>query len=308
MKTIFITVSAILFWALLSVVSRILLVNYEFNPWLFSFLQLVAGGAALLGISLRRGAAWNSFNRTATWVLGALRVLSTALYTSVLAALSVLEAGILGAVNLPVIALVVWILSKRRPRAPEWVGHALILLAVVLLTQGLEEGIRNTALGLMGLNAICVAAMNLIAERHPENSTDSPVGRAWFSGVVLVITAAVFLAVRLLHGDGIAHLFDTPLVVASIAVGVLLRAPAMFLAFWSIRAAGAQGYTAAIALLPLFGMAFEQSSVWVGLLDVSRFQMTAAYLAVIALAGTLIILAARSAHVLPGSGWRQGVG
>ncbi len=63
----------------------------------------------------------------------------------------------------------------------------------------------------------------------------------------------------------------------------------MFLAFWAVSVAGAQGYTAAIALLPLFGMVFEQSAVWLGLLDTSRFQLENFYIALLALAGTLLV-------------------
>lgn len=289
MSEITITITAILSWALLSVVSRVLLVSFNFDPWMFSFVQLVAGGIALLALGYRGAATRRSFGRASTWILGALRVLSAALYTAVLASISVLEAGTIGAINLPVVAILIFILNRTVPRGLAWVGHLAIIVAVVLMAMRLEYNIRMGVLGLMGLNAICLAAMNLIAEHHPENKSATLSGRAWFSGVVLAITAAVFLAVRTAQGVEVFGVFSWQLIVASIAVGVCLRAPSMFLTFWAISVSGAQGYTAAIAFLPLFGMALEQSAVALGVLDTSRFSFDFLYIALLALGGTLLV-------------------
>lgn len=159
----------------------------------------------------------------------------------------------------------------------------------------MESDVRTIVLGLMGLNALCLGAMNLIAEYHPENKSASLSGRAWFSGVVLAITAAAFLVVRTIQGGEIIGAFSWSLVVSSVTVGVLLRAPSMFLTFWAISVAGAQGYTAAIAFLPLFGMMLEQTAVALGLLDASRFQFEFLFFALLALVGTLLVWVAKRA-------------
>ena len=284
-----ITISAVLSWAILSVASRIILISFDIDPWMFSFLQLVAGGVALLAIGLKGAGARRSFTRISTWMLGAFRVLSAALYTAVLAIISVLEAGTIGAINLPVIAVMVFLLSRTPPRGLAWVGHLIILVSVALMAMQLESEVRAIVLGLMGLNALCLGAMNLIAEYHPENKSASLSGRAWFSGVVLAITAAAFLVVRTIQGGEIIGAFSWSLVVCSFTVGVLLRAPSMFLTFWAISVAGAQGYTAAIAFLPLFGMMLEQTAVALGLLDASRFQFEFLVFALLALVGTLLV-------------------
>lgn len=287
------TLSAVFLWAFLSVTSRIVLLKYDLDAWAFSFLQLVAGGLLLLLIGAKQGGAVHSFTRVSTWVLGALRVVSAALYTAVLAWISVLEAGIIGAMNLPIIAAIVWVLSKQRPPRQAWLGHGVLLLAVVVMSCRVESDLRGPVLLLMVLNAFCLAAMNLIAEKHPENRAGSLAARAWFTGVVLVVTAGLFAAARLMQGEGFSGLLDPKLLWASLAVGVLLRAPSMFLTFSAIRMAGAQGYTAAIAFLPLFGMVLEQASFKLGLLGVSRFQVANVYIALVALAGTLIVWSAK---------------
>lgn len=292
-RPVLVTVAAILCWALLSVVSRILLLDLALDPWMFSFIQLSAGGVGLLAIGGCKGVDLSSFKYPTTWALGALRVLSAALYTAVLAWISVLEAGILGAMSMPVIALCVWALTRRRPARFEWLGHLIILAAVCALALRLEDTLRTAAVGLMALNALCLTAMNLLAERHPDNISDVPGVRTRFTGAVLLVTAGLFAFGRLLQHGALEGGIDMPLVVAGVCVGVFLRAPAMLLAFWSIRLVGAQGYTAAISLLPVFGMGFEQAFVALGLLSQSRLQIGTVGLAGGVVAGTLVVLAAR---------------
>ncbi|MEM8538966.1 MAG: translation-associated GTPase, partial [Pseudomonadota bacterium] len=94
--SVIVTLSAILWWALLSAVSRVLMVNYALDPWLFGFLQLCIGGFALLLVSGRGGFDPTSFKRPSTWAISGFRVLSAAIYTVVLSYISVLEAGTLG--------------------------------------------------------------------------------------------------------------------------------------------------------------------------------------------------------------------
>lgn len=279
---------AVFSWALLSVVSRVLMVNLALDPWLFSFVQLMTGGVTLLAIGFRSRKG-RSFTRVSTWALGGFRVLSAALYTVVLATISVLEAGTLGAINLPILALMVFVLSRTTPRRLAWIGHAAVLLSVVLMASRLEAEVRWAVLGLLGLNALCLGAMNLIAEHHPENKSATLSERAWFTGVVLTITAAVFLSLRVVQGGEIVTALNWPLMLSSVTVGVMLRAPSMFMTFWAISVAGAQGYTAAIALLPLFGMVLEQAAIAAGLLETSRFQAEFLYLALLALGGTLLV-------------------
>jgi len=81
-KTYIVTFSTMLCWALLSVVSRILLLR-------FSFVQPCAGGVTLLVMAGKGGLNSTSFLQPVTWVLGALRVVSAALYTTVLVSVSV---------------------------------------------------------------------------------------------------------------------------------------------------------------------------------------------------------------------------
>jgi len=288
-----VTASAIVSWAALSVVSRILMLRYGLDPWLFSFVQLCAGGIALLLMSGKEMVSIKSFQSPMTWLLGILRVLSAAIYTTVLTLVSVLEAGLLGAVSIPLIGIAIWIMSGKQPARWEWIGHLGILISIAILTINLSGDIRLPVFWLMVANAISLVALTILAERHPDNVSDVPKVRLRFTGSVLLITAVFFLIFRLFQNGLSIGSLDWTLLISGISVGVALRAPAMILAFWSIRIIGAHGYTTAIVFLPVVGMTFEQIAYKFELVEVSRFQSETLLLATGVIFSTFIVLFTR---------------
>ncbi len=291
---ILVTAAAILSWSALIAISRILLVRYAFDPWAYTFLQLCAGGICLLAIGGRGRLSLDSFRRPSTWVLGVLRVLSAALFTAVLVWVSAMEAGILGAVNVPMVAVAVWLVFGRRPARLEWLGHAVILAAIAPLVLTLEGGFANPAVILMLLNEVVLVAGTLLAERHPDNSASTPGSRARFTGAVLLVTAGLFLALRVAEDGGVGDVdWSAPLIVSAVLVGVFLRGPSMFLTFWSTRLIGSQNYLACCTALPVIGMVLEQAAFQWGLIDISRFRPETVLLTAGVVAGTLIVVWAR---------------
>ncbi len=290
---VLVTITATLLWDALSVVSRILLLEFALDPWLFTFIQLTAGGAILLAMGRRKTLPLSSFKRPFTWILGLLRVLSAALYTAMLVWVSVLEAGSMGTITVPLVAAAIWLVQGQRPARLEWPGHLIITTAVLLLVLRLDSPVREEIAILMILNAICVVAMGIIAERHPDNVSSEPGVRLRFTGSVLLITAALFLFTKLFQGGLTQENWNLHMLGAGIAVGVLLRAPSMVFAFWSIKLIGARNYMAAISLLPFAGLAFEQLATAGGWIKEVRFDVESLILSVAVLAGTVLVFLAR---------------
>lgn len=294
-----VTAAAICSWSALIAVSRVLLVRYGFDPWAYTFIQLCAGGGVLLLFGGRGRLSVQSFRRPSTWILGLLRVLSAALFTAVLVWVSAMEAGVLGAVNVPMVAVAVWVVFGRRPSRHEWIGHLVILGSIALLVLRLEGGITHPAVVLMLVNEVVLVASTLIAERHPDNTSAQPGARARFTGAVLLVTAGALLVLRVVEDgvDGVGALgtvaWNGPLILSAILVGVLLRGPSMYLTFWSIRLVGAQSYMAACTALPVIGMVLEETAFRVGLIDVSRFRPETLLFTAGVVAGTLLVVAAR---------------
>jgi len=288
-----VTIGSVFTWAALAAANRVLLLRFGFDPWTFTFVQLCAGGAVLLAAGGRQRLDLSSFRRPTTWMIGVLRVLSAALYAAVIARVSVLEAGVLGSVNVPMVVAAVWLAFGRPPARGEWLGQMVILTPILLLVAGLPGGLRDSAVLLMLLNEVCLVGATLLAERHPDNVSDHPGSRLQFTGALLLITAALFLTIRAASGGGLGVIWNWRLLAAGAAVGIAFRAPSMLLSFWSIRLVGAQNYMVALSPLPLLGMAFEQSAFAAGLIDISRFQAENVLLAFGVVAGTLLIAAAR---------------
>ena len=226
-----ISFGAVLSWALLSAVTRVVLVRFDLDPWGFSFVQLTAGGLVLLLFSGKASFAKTSFQRPSTWVIGMFRVLSASLYTALLAIVSVLEAGIMGAISMSFVAVAVWLVFSRPPARGEWVGHLLVLGCAAAMILRLEPSLVILTLTLVFANTICVVAMTVLAEMHPDNLSENPSVRIGFSGAVLLVTAGIFLLVRLAQAGLSAGFWDWKLVFLGALVGVFLRAPSWFSPF-----------------------------------------------------------------------------
>ena len=131
--------------------------------------------------------------------------------------------------------------------------------------------------------------------------TDDMGQRLRFTGTVLLVTAGFFLAARalgalLLGGTALAiPLISMELIGVGALVGALLRAPAMFLSFWSIRMIGTQNYMAAAATLPVLSYALEYASWGLALAPQSDAQAHPFQALLILVACVLIVFARKSA-------------
>ena len=290
---VLVTAAATFWWAALSVTSRALLLEFSLDPWMFTFIQLCAGGAVLLSIGGRRTASIESFKSPYTWILGVLRVISAALYTSILAYVSVLETGTIGSLSVPLIAIFAWILGGNRFSTLEWVGHILIMGGIAVIIWQLDDDIRQPTTFLMLLNAASVVAMNLLAEKHPDNNSSHMGVRLRFTGSVLLVTAGIFLGLKLLQGELTGQDWNLDILISGVIVGIIFRAPSMLFAFWSIKLIGALKYTVAVSALPFVGFAIEQAVIQLGFLEPSGTRLETVILAALVLGGTFVVLAAR---------------
>ena len=295
---ILVTLASMLCWGALLATARVLLLRLSLDPWAFTFIQLVAGGVFLLAMAGRGGIDLSSFRRPTTWLLGILRVLTASAFTAALVWVSVMEASVMGLVSVPMAVAAVWLAFGRRPARGEWLGHLVVLAGIATLVAFLPGGLLHPVVAIMLFNEVCVIGATLLAESHPDNRGNDPRARLRFTGAVLLATALLFLAVRSVQ-MGITGAADWdatwnwPLLASGVVVGVLLRGPSMYLSFWAVRLVGTQNYTAASALLPLFGMAFEEAAHGLGLIEVSRLQPATALLAVVVGIGAILVVAAR---------------
>lgn len=288
-------------WALLLVVTRVVLSRYDIDPWAFALIQLVSGGSVLIVRSKRSSEVdWRSIRRTRTWVYGVLRVTTATAFTAALVHTTVTYAGLLGTINVVLGVLGARLVFGRRPSGAEVVAHCVVVAGVVaVVALRLEDGVRNPAVALMLISEVAVVASSLLAEAHPDNNASDPSVRLRFTGTVLVLTALLFLMIQvplrvLADGSTTLDLYFSPsLWISGLIVGIVLRGPAMHSSLQAIRLAGTEVYLMATASLPFFGLIFEYSAGHLGLIAAPQYEASDLVLLATIAIGAVAVLGAR---------------
>ncbi|MEM9565554.1 MAG: EamA family transporter [Actinomycetota bacterium] len=310
-RPLLVAFASVALWALLLVVSRIVLVTWDVDPWSFTFVQLIAGGVVSIVASTAvvggeasgeavEAADWSSLRRVRTWLYGSFRVTTAAAFTAALAHTTVTYAGLLGTINLVLGVIGAAIVYGRWPGRGEYVGLALVAAGIALLVATrLDGGLRNPAVALMLVSELAVVGAALVAESHPDNAGESRTVRLRFSGVVLVLTASLFLALRLaqqaIGGGPLGATIDTSpsMWIAGIVVGVTLRGPAMYTALNATRLVGAEVYLMVTASLAFAGLLLETAAGALGVVDRPTFDAIDGLLLAIIACGAVSVFAAR---------------
>ena len=311
--------ASLLSWALLLVVSRATLLGLELDPWLFTFIQVMAGGALLVAIAGRSGALAEGWRNPRTWIYGVLRFATAAFFTAALVHTSTANAAFLAMVCVPIRVVLLWLVRSRRPYPWELPGHAVLLLGFALLAQSLEGGVRNPALVLIILSELCVVASTLVGELHPLNQTEDPRQRAGLTGIMLLTSAFFMLlavlglglvvqwlpSVRTAVSANVTWLanptlaLDARLWVSAVLVGIVLRGPTLFLSLKAIRHVGTENYVAAMTAVPFMTLAFEAAAGALGLAELTPVAARPTVFGAMMILGSLGVCWARSKYWNP---------
>jgi hypothetical protein len=308
-NTLLIVIAATVSWGVLLVAIRVLLVNFTFNAWSFTLIQLLAGGASMIALGGRGAMAWRAFGSLSIWIYGGLRVISSACSSAALLYVGVMQDTLLAAMNVPLAGLIIMVGTRRLPPATQLLAHGVIVAGILLMALALPGGLANPAVLLEWISETAVVVSTFLIERHPQNRVDDIGARCRFTGAVLMATAAMFILVwglsgvaglhlgsnALAFGDLGALLADPALLIAGAAVGAFLRGPTMYLALYAIRLAGTQTYLAALALLPVVGVALEAVCAAIGWLPWPSLGWPEAIAAIMVVAGSMILVRLRAA-------------
>lgn len=303
-----VALAACLAWAVLIVAVRVVLLQTGLNAWAFSLVQLVSGGAFMVAIAARGRVSWGAFAHLGTWIYGGLRVVAASCASAALLYVGVMQDTLLAMINVPLAALVVLAWTGRRPARWQWAGHGAIVAGIALLAAHLPGGFANPAVILELIAESAVAISTVLIERHPYNRSHAVADRCLFTGIVLLVTALLFLLAWLTMGAAgvsvgrgalalgdLGLLFGAPgLWLWGCLVGALLRGPTMYLALWAIARSGTVTYLATLALLPVFGLALEWLTSLTGLLPAPALAVSDALAGAIILSGSLLLVLKRS--------------
>ncbi|MSP67305.1 MAG: hypothetical protein EXQ96_04245 [Alphaproteobacteria bacterium] len=264
----------VLAWGTLTVLTRVSIAAFGFDPWALSFAIQFAAGLALLVTAGLRALPLAPLFRPATWAIGVLRLTGAGAYAAALVHASATEVSLLGTFNLLVAPPIVYCVSRRGMRPAEAVGLLLVAVGIGAVVVRLEGGVANGAVPLLLFSETAVVIASLLAERHRDNVSGRR-ARLALAGFVTLIASVLLLAVwvpltmfRLGTGPGpTVALLATPLLWAiALLFGLVLRAPATYAVFHLVQRAGTEAYLLSLAALPLATLLAEAAAAAAGLL------------------------------------------
>ncbi|EDP62245.1 hypothetical protein BAL199_19528 [alpha proteobacterium BAL199] len=295
---------AVVSWGVLIVVSRVLVVGFDLNPWVLSFIQMAVGGAAMFVAAGRGPLPLTAMRNPHTWIYGGLRVLTAATLTAALAHGTAAEISVMSAFFIPVGILLAWTLFARRPSSADVIGSLVILAGIVGVADGLPGGLGGPVVVLMAISATATAVATAVAELHPDNRNDDRKGRLRLTGAAMLTTAVLMLgvaaAVAYFETDGAVaeHVpFDAvthPAIwIAGILVGVILRGPSTYATFRAIRMVGSENYLMGVALMPVMNLIGESLAATAGLLPMPALSSATMLAGAVGIAGAMGMVALR---------------
>ena len=294
-------------WSVLLVASWFAVASLELEPFLFSTLQLFAGGIVLTFLS-NQPVNWRDFLLDKyTLLYGLARVGTGAFFTATLVHLVASNASMLGVSSVTVGMLFAIVLHRKVPGRYEVWGHMLIVAGFLALCLNLDGSFRNPALFYMLASEVCVVIATLAAERHPQNQDNNSSRQAYLTGVLLTVsgflTVLIIFALHAINvvvfgmGSGsnplefLSHLLRLEIWLAGGIFGVFLRGPAVYFSLRAIQLAGGQSYLAFSAFLPFLSLGLEQAAALIGYDSAVQTTSAQVVIGLVMVMGSLWILA-----------------
>lgn len=285
---------AVILWGFLDASSRYAVVTLGADPWVFSCLNLMIGALILLAIAGPGQGGLETIRRAHTWVFGVFRVLMTLFLVFAFTAVSASEANFMLRINVLMGMLAAWLLFKRKPTLADVPGILMILGGFITIVVRQENAYLNWAVVLVLLAALCDTVLTVIAETHPNSRKASGLhARCRYTGFVLLVTSLFFFAIAgvmsvakgtlaevavlapLLNMAPSAADFMHPATwLAALVIGVLLRAPSMYMYLYAARLLKTENLMMAATLAPFATLAAESLFVFEGLVEASTLDGT----------------------------------
>ena len=272
--------SAVTLWGILDAASRYSVVTLGVDPWMFSCINLMAGGAVMVMVAGRKHHNMSTLYNAHTWLFGFFRVLTTLCLVFAFTSISASEANFMLRINVIMGFIAAYLLFKRKMHKTDIPGGILLIIGFLTIALRQEDGFLNFAVILVIIAAVCDIILITIAETHPVSKRASGLkARLRYTGFVLLVTSFFFMGIAFLLAQLKANLdistlplwvqtpidqaptlksFSTPLVwVTGVTIGIFLRAPSMYLYLYAARLLKTEVLTMAATFAPFAALGAE---------------------------------------------------
>lgn len=313
-RGIYLAITALVIWGILDATSRYAVVTLDANPFIFSCLNLIFGGLALLALGGKGWGNLETFKNPYTWVFGFFRVMMTIFVVCSFLFITASEEGFMIRISAVMAVVWLWVFCKKEPAKKELPGIALIVFGFLLLVLRQEDHFLNLGVIFVLLGALCDTILSITAEKHPISSRALDFRtRARYTGVILIVTSLFFTGVALifailsdktsylpLENATIAHWIPSlsdfthiPTILAALFVGIFLRAPSMYCYLFAARLIKADMLLMVSTLATFSTLMAESVFSLFGLLDISALDFTDIFAGLLMTAGALFTVITR---------------
>jgi hypothetical protein len=303
---------ATLVWALYLVMARVVVFGMGLHPWAFAATQMFVAGLFMLAVAGKRDPA--STARPTTWrdaispwtlAIGAMRVVVVSSTSAALGHLPVAQASLLGTLNAPFSALLVFLLRRARFKRGETLGYVAMAVGETLIVLALPGAFGHPGALWQMLSETSAVAASLLAEFHPANRGDDIGERVRLTGWMLVSASVVFFlgwsglgalgaVENPLTASGLGAFGDWRLWALGAVAGVLFRGPGMYLSLYSVRYSGTATYMAALGLLPFLAIGLEALAATAGIMPGPALGWSDILAATIIFCGSAAVIATKA--------------
>ena len=281
--------SAVILWGILDAASRFAVTEMAADPWMFSCINLLAGSLLMLAIAGRGHSRMSTLYHAHTWFFGFFRVLMTLFLVFAFTSLSASEVNFMLRINVVLGMLAAYLLFQRKAQKTDIPGGILLLIGFFTIALRQQDAFLNIAVVLVMLAAVCDTVLTVIAETHPVSNRATGIkARLRYTGFVLFVTSLFFIAldfilaklkgshiitnetlVTFLNSAPDISSFNHPGTwISGIVVGILLRAPSMYLYLYAARLLKTENLMMAATLAPFATLGAEGLFYSLGLMQI----------------------------------------
>lgn len=251
------------------------------HPVVFVAYVMIFASLTLLAVT-GPGPNWRPIMRhPLSLAIGSGIIAMEAVYFMLLKFASPADGSLLVRLNVPVAALLGYLLAGRRTSPAGLVGHAMVASAIALYIPALDAGSRWIAVALgLGCGVIMTARV-FATEFHPWNrAARTVIEKMRLTGLVLLLTssigASLVAGALVLRGNGILasapwlpelhHFLHLPTILLGLFVGAVVLTTMQYLGFSVVLKIQAENFVATTALIPLVTVVFQLGAVAAGIL------------------------------------------
>lgn len=202
MKGYILALATVIIWAILNVINRYCVVQYDVNVIMFTVFLILSGGLALLLIRqpvTREN--WKTGIRY-SWLYTIMQIIRSFFMISTYLYITSTETSLLFNIEIVITYIFTWLFFKRKPHKGDYLGILVILAGFILFVLSLPEDIRTPVSILILVAATASCIRSIVVEKTTNKNRETTIrqkcgisGYTMFMGGLFLLVALFLTAI-----------------------------------------------------------------------------------------------------------------